>query len=156
MREWMRIKCRYEERVVDAILLCIYKRDYYRFKKSMWDILLFRKTKSKIATKTEETYLVFIPWKHREKQLCEIAPSNALPFEKSFPTDWIFIPEFVSNGTEEFYPSVTVKNFSGYRFICENNSFICDQACGEYEANLEILYSEFPELLDEEFDEDIF
>lgn len=61
MREWMRIKCRYEERVVDAILLCIYKRDYYRLKKIIVGHSPFQKNEKQNSNENGRNISCFHP-----------------------------------------------------------------------------------------------
>ena len=154
MSELKRIRVHADGRDADAILLAVYDRKYYHFQKTLAEKLLFRKTRSKMTTVTARMYLVFVPWKHRAKQLLEIGASDVISCTDAFPAGWITDPSFVSAANEPYYPSVTVENFSGYDFIRQNASMIADQICGNETNNLEIVYAEMPELLREEFDEE--
>jgi len=156
MKDLKKILIRYSGRIVEAFLLGTYMREYYRSQKTLLEKLLKKQTRSKILTTVKKTYLVFIPWKHQAKQLLEITESDILPFDEVFPTEWVSMHQYTSIGTEEYHPSMTISDFSGYSFIFQNNSFISDQICGENETNLNILYTEMPELLNEKFDEEIF
>ena len=150
MHELKKIKIRCNGQTVDAFLLGVYTREFYYFKKTF----SFLKRNRKTITEERKTYLVFIPWKHRMKELNEIGESDVVSSDELFPSEWISVPEYVSAGTGDYKPCMPIKDFIGYPFICQNNFFICDTICRENDTPLDILYSELPELLDAEFDED--
>ena len=138
-------------RVVKGILLGKYQRPHnevYSYeKKFLW------KTKTIYAHRTlnASLYVIFIPWKHQIKELREV-DEKYIVNPQSFNTDetWIKIDKFVSETCDGYiYPlSLEVKDFVGYEFMYDNNSFIANLCLHEFEDCLRILYKNMPEVLD--------
>ena len=116
---------------------------------------LFGRKKEVLSPIKRQYCLVFIPWKHREKELALIATDDAVTMEKIEGEGVVFAESFVSPFTKEapYYAEYKISSFVGYDFIYEYKSFIGDvrNQCGE--KPLELLYRYAPELLCEEFDE---
>lgn len=140
--------------IIKGILLGKYQRSHYEVysyeKKFLW------KTKTIHALRTLNTpvYVVFIPWKHQLKELREVDEKYIIN-PQSFNVDetWITKDKFISETSETYdgymYPSsLEVKDFVGYKFIYENNSFIAKLCLHEFEDCLTILYKNMPEALD--------
>ena len=96
-------------------------------------------------------YIVFIPWKHQLKELREVDEKYIIN-PQSFNADetWITKDKFTSETYDGYiYPSsLEVKDFVGYKFIYDNNSFIANLCLHEFEDCLTILYKNMPEVLD--------
>ena len=137
-------------RVVKGILLGKYRRphceSYSYEKKFLW------KTKTIYAYRTIDTplYVVFIPWKHQLKELREVDEKyivNLKPFDtdETWVTEDAVISETYVGG---FYPSsFKVKDFVGYKFMCDNNGFIANLCLLELEDCLKVIYKNIPEIL---------
>lgn len=137
--------------VIKGILLGKYQRPHdevYSYeKKFLW------KTKTIYAHRTLNSplYVVFIPWKHQLKELREVDEKDIIN-PQSFNADetWIAKDKFISETYDGYiYPlSLEVKDFVGYKFIYDNNSFIAKLCLHEFEDCLTILYKNMPEALD--------
>ena len=94
--------------------------------------------------------MVFIPWKHRAKELALIDDTDVLAQDFSTPTQWIDIAKFISPYTEEtpYYDEYEITDFSGYPFVKENENFIANVKQCDYSSVLEYLFKHFPELLE--------
>ena len=113
---------------------------------------LFFKYYSKGTDKRKfKMYIVFIPWKHQLKELLEVDEKYIIN-PQSFNADetWITKDKFISETYDGYiYPSsLEVKDFVGYKFIYDNNSFIANLCLHEFEDCLTILYKNMPEVLD--------
>ena len=61
---------------------------------------------------------------------------------------WIKKEIFVSEGLDSGYPiSFDVKDFAGYKFMCDNKRFITGLCLHDFDYCLTILYKNMPELL---------
>ena len=100
--------------------------------------------------------LVFIPWKHRMKELALIPMQDVLLFDASAYEDVVSVEKYISPFTQEYpyYEEYTISNFIGYQFLYDYKSFIADVNNELPERPLEILYQLHPELLEEEFDDE--
>ena len=152
------IKFHYNERIISGILLGKYQRPHdevYSVKKR-----LLWKTKIIYKHKTLNTplYLIFIPWRHQEKELIEVDEKyiinpEAVPIDET----WIYVDKFTSERTEYYdnhswSESVKANNFIGYKFMCDNNSFITSVCLHEWRECLTIIYENMPQLLTMDMD----
>ena len=120
----IKIKFDYYGNIINGILLGVYERQHeetYTIEKKFFGKI---KTIYKTRKLTSPLYIIFIPWKHKEKELVEV---------------------------DEKYIDVIfneVNKFRGYKFIYDYNSFIINMVLYETHKNLELLYKYLPELLD--------
>ena len=147
------IQFHYDERIVSGILLGKYERPhdevYSVKKKFLW------KTKITYKQKTLNTplYVIFIPWKHKEKELIEVDEKHIInPEAIQIEETWINVDAFTSERTESFdnhswSESIEVNDFVGYKFMYDNNSFMINLCLHDWWENLTILYKEMPQLL---------
>ena len=152
------IKFHYNERIISGILLGKYQRPHdevYSVKKRfLWKTQIVYKHK----TLNTPLYLIFIPWRHQEKELIEVDEKyiinpEAVPIDET----WIHVDKFTSERTEYYYnhswsESVEVNNFIGYKFMCDNNSFITSVCLHEWRECLTIIYKNLPQLLTMDMD----
>ena len=152
------IKFHYNERIISGILLGKYQRPHdevYSVKKRfLWKTKIIYKHK----TLNTPLYLIFIPWRHQEKELIEVDEKyiinpEAVPIDET----WIHVDEFTSERTESYdnhswSESVKVNNFIGYKFMCDNNSFITSVCLHEWRECLTIIYENLPQLLTMDLD----
>lgn len=112
---------------------------------------------NRIVHKWEEDYyyIVFIPWKHQEKEIREVKQSNIISGLKEKYENWIEVDKYTSEAFDGEYAtfpdSMEVKGFYGLPFIYQHKEFVANQVLHNYNENLTILYKEVPELLNEEF-----
>lgn len=118
-------------------------------------VLLFFKRETKTQIKSN-VFLVFIPFKHQEKELAIIELEDVVDFEQLEGSDILHIENFISPFTKEhpYYNEYKIENFIGHEFIYTNKEFIADTVNRLYEP-LEILYKHKPELLQIEIDEEL-
>ena len=152
------IQFHYNERIISGILLGKYQRPHdevYSVKKRfLW------KTKIVYKHRTLNTplYLIFIPWRHQEKELIEVDEKYILnPETVKMDETWINVDKFSSERTESFgnyswNESLEVNNFIGYKFIYENNSFMISVCLHEWWEPLTIIYQNIPQLLNMDLD----
>ena len=146
------ISIRYNDREVTAVLLaCFHMVDNEFVTKKG-----FLGRRKDVLTLVERPYcLVFIPWKHREKELSLIAIQNVIALDKLVGDEIVSAEEYISPFTEEtpYYAEYKISNFVGYKFVYENRNFIANIRNQCFTTALEILYQHHPELLREEFNE---
>jgi len=152
------VQFHHNKRIICGILLAKYQRPHdevYSVKKRfLW------KTKTVHKHKTVNTplYLVFIPWKHQEKELIEIEEKFIInPESIQMDQTWITVEKFTSKRTESFdthswNESLEVNNFIGYQFIYKNNRFMIRVCLHEWWEPLTILYQNIPQLLNVDLD----
>ena len=147
-----RISVMFGDRRVEVVALATFNMDDYKFtfKKG-----LFGRTKQVIIEAPCDFALVFIPWKHREKQLAMVRMDSVLS-PVAPRKDWVTVRSCVSVYEDEPYyrSEVEVRNFVGYKFICDNNNFIAALRNGENYDPLTALYENMPYLLDEEIEDE--
>ena len=114
---------------------------------------LFGRIKSRLASVDRHDCLVFIPWKHREKELALISMSDIIGFDRIVDEDVISVKQYISSTTDDPYGECEILDFVGYKFIYECKNFIADLIDGSQKP-YEIFYQLYPELLQEEFDEE--
>ena len=144
----------YNNRVINGVLLAKYQRPHdevYSVKKEF-----LGKTKITYEHRTLNTplYVIFIPWRHKEKEIIEVDEKFIInPENVGIDETWISIDKFTSERTESFNnhswsESVEVSNFCGYKFMYDNNSFMINLCMHEYWETLTILFQNIPQLLD--------
>ena len=138
-------------RQIKGILLGTYQRPHnevYSYEKRfLW------KTKQIYKTRTLNSplYIIFIPWKHREKEIVEIDKKYILHPESLQPDEaWIKIDRFTSKSFDGdiYHAGMEVNNFIGYPFMYENNGFMINLALRCKWDTLTILYKNMPEILE--------
>ena len=117
---------------------------------------LFGKIKNVLVDTKSPYYLMFIPWKHREKELALIPVRDVIIVDKRVDEDMVSVKKYISPFTEElpYYTEYEISDFVGYKFICDYKNFIADIRNQCFNKPLEILYQHYPQLLHEEFDEE--
>ena len=141
-----------EGRHINAVLLAKFNMDAYVFK-TVRGFLGRKKSVCELAPC--DVVLVFIPWKHYEKELAFVHAEDVIS-KIEIPPDFYRVKSFISTcDSEDPYSrgQVEVRNFAGYKFIFDNNSFIADLRYGQTYAPLTALYQKFPELLEAQFEE---
>lgn len=107
--------------------------------------------KHKVKKTNSPLYIIFIPWKHQIKEIVEIDEHYILEIDGLLKEeDWINVDSYTSSVLEhnEYEVSIKVKNFNGYKFIYDNNSYIVNLLLSNNKENLELLYKIYPELLE--------
>lgn len=147
------IQFRYQERIISGILLGKYQRPHdevYSVKKRfLWKTKIIYKHK----TRNTPLYLIFVPWRHKEKELIEVDEKYIIdPEAIQMDKTWINIDKFSSERTESFdnyswNESIEVNNFTGYKFMYDHNSFMINLCLHEWWEPLMIIYQNIPQLL---------
>lgn len=138
-------------RVIKGILLGKYQRPHdgvYAYEKKV-----FWKTRTIYAHRALNTplYVIFIPWKHQLKELREVDEKYIINLQSLNADEaWIKKDKFISETHDGFiYPlSLEIKDFVGYKFMYDNNSFIAKLCLHEFGDCLTLLYKSMPEVLD--------
>ncbi len=148
-----KILIEYNNREVPAILLARFDMIDNEFVSIKG---LFGRVKDVFVPMKHQYCLVFIPWKHREKELAIISIEKAITLDKLNGDDVVSIDKYISPFTEEdpYYAEYKISNFAGYKFIYEYKNYIADIRNQCFMKPLEFLYQHHPELLKEEFDEE--
>ena len=144
------VKFEYNGQITKGILLGKYRRPHEEVYTVEKKFLGKKKVIDKWRKSNSFLYIIFIPWKHQLKELVEIDEKYILNIDSIFLNDeWVSIDKYISESDDEYYaPSVVVKEFVGYRFMYENNSFIIDLVLHNSHKNLSILYKHIPKILD--------
>ena len=141
-------------RIIKGILLgkyqCPHDEVYSVTKRFLW------KTKHIYKHRTLNTplYIIFVPWKHREKELVTVDEKNIInPKTVQIDEAWIKIDCFVSERIESYNDyswreSINANAFLGYKFIYENNDFLINLHLHEWHEALTVLYQHMPDILD--------
>ena len=152
------IQFHYNERIISGILLGKYQRPHNEVysvnKRFLW------KTKTIYKQKTLNTplYLIFIPWRHQEKELIEVDEKYIInPETIQMDETWINVDKFTSERTESvenhtWNESLEVNKFIGYKFIYENNDFLINVCLHDWWKPLTIIYQNIPQLLNMDLD----
>ena len=147
----IKIKFDYYGNIINGILLGVYERQHeetYTIEKKLFGRI---KTIYKTRKLTSPLYIIFIPWKHKEKELVEVDEKYILNLNSiEFEEEWIEVSSFVSKSFDGdiYYASMEVNKFRGYKFIYDYNSFIINMVLYETHKNLEVLYKHLPKLLE--------
>ena len=152
------IKLYYNNRIVSGILLGKYQRPhdevYSATKRFFWKTRIVYKHK----ILNTPLYLLFIPWRHQEKELVEIDEKYIInPEVIQMDETWISIDKFTSVknemlGDHRWSETLEVNNFIGYNFIYENNDFMINVCLHEWWKPLTIIYQNLPQLLNMDLD----
>ena len=152
------IKFQYNERIISGILLGKYQRPHdevYSVKKRfLWKTKIIYKHK----TLNTPLYLIFIPWRHQEKELIEVDEKYIInPETIQMDETWINVDKFTSERTESvenhtWNESLEVNKFIGYKFIYENNDFLINVCLHDLWEPLTIIYQNIPQLLNMDLD----
>ena len=152
------IKFHYNERIISGILLGKYQRPHdevYSVKKRfLWKTKIIYKHK----TLNTPLYLIFIPWRHQEKELIEVDEKYIInPETIQMDETWINVDKFTSERTESvenhtWNESLEVNKFIGYKFIYENNDFLINVCWHDWWEPLTIIYQNIPQLLNMDLD----
>ena len=152
------IQFHYNERIISGILLGKYQRPHdevYSVKKRfLWKTKIIYKHK----TLNTPLYLIFIPWRHQEKELIEVDEKYIInPETIQMDETWINVDKFTSERTESvenhtWNESLEVNKFIGYKFICENNDFLINVCLHDWWEPLTIIYQNIPQLLNMDLD----
>ena len=143
------IKFNYQGEILNGVFLAKYERlhnEIYTIERKF-----FKKIKriEKMMKTTSPLYLIFIPYRHKEKEIIEIDEKHIINLNSLKLDDNYFkVENFVSKTNFDYYNNeVNVNNFIGYKFIYDYNSFIANITLQETYNDLEILYKNLPELL---------
>ena len=152
------IKFHYNERIISGILLGKYQRPHdevYSVKKRfLWKTKIIYKHK----TLNTPLYLIFIPWRHQEKELIEVDEKYIInPETIQMDETWINVDKFTSERSESvenhtWNESLEVNKFIGYKFIYENNDFLINVCLHDWWEPLTIIYQNIPQLLNMDLD----
>ena len=152
------IKFHYNERIISGILLGKYQRPHdevYSVKKRfLWKTKIIYKHK----TLNTPLYLIFIPWRHQEKELIEVDEKYIInPETIQMDEIWINVDKFTSERTESvenhtWNESLEVNKFIGYKFIYENNDFLINVCLSDWWEPLTIIYQNIPQLVNMDLD----
>lgn len=144
------IKFEYDGQIVKGILLGKYRRPHEVVHTVEKKFFGKKKVVDKWRKSNSFLYIIFIPWRHQLKELVEIDEKYILNTDSiDFNDEWVSIDKYISESNDEYYaPSVVVKEFTGYKFMYENNSFIIDLVLHENHNNLAIIYKNIPEMLE--------
>ena len=144
------IKFEYDGQIVKGILLGKYRRPHEVVHTVEKKFFGKKKVVDKWRKSNSFLYIIFIPWRHQLKELVEIDEKYILNTDSiDFNDEWVSIDKYISESNDECYaPSVVVKEFTGYKFMYENNSFIIDLVLHENHNNLAIIYKNIPEMLE--------
>ena len=145
------VEFKYNGRVMKGILLgkyqCPHEEVYTYQKRFFWKTKLIYKSR----TLHTPVYVIFIPWKHREKELVEIDEKYIIHPESIQPElSWIKIDRFISKVDDGYVNLLEMKvnDFIGYPFLYENNSFLGSLALCDTRYILTVLYQSMPEILE--------
>lgn len=137
-------------RIIKGILLGKYQRPHEEVysceKKFLWKT----KTIYKRQTLNTPLYVIFIPWKHKEKELVEVDEKYIVnPESVKMDETWIKIDNFISKAYDGniYHAGMKVNNFIGYKLMYDNNSFMINLCLHESWDNLTTLYKNMPEIL---------
>jgi len=158
-----KIKAIYSNMTIDCVLLAKFDIEVNSLKSKQKRFLFSKRNKNVACKDYKSVCLVFVPWKHKSKELAFINKDLVLG-DCNFldKTNIIKIAEFNSECVEYYFEGkpigsiVPVKNFEGYDFIYQNNSFIADLYAREEEKCYNLLYEKLPDVFDcEPIDDEI-
>mgnify|MGYP003531899324 FL=1 len=111
-----------------------------------------------VQTLNTSLYLIFIPWRHQEKELIEVDEKYIInPETIQMDETWINVDKFTSERSESvenhtWNESLEVNKFIGYKFIYENNDFLINVCLHDWWEPLTIIYQNIPQLLNMDLD----
>lgn len=117
---------------------------------------MFGRKKNVIIETNRKYCLVFIPWKHRAKQIDIIEMDQVISLDELEGEDIICVEKFISRFEfdDPYFNKYVISNFVGYKFIYDNKNIIGNILHVYFDEALTELYDNYPELLQEEFDEE--
>ncbi len=148
----VRIKFTDDGKIINGVMLCRYQRPHSEIYSVEKRFLRKIKTVYKKRTIFTPLYVVFIPWKHRMKEIVEIDEKYIVnPESLKFDEAWINIDKFISKSYSGSVccESIQINNFVGYPFVYEKNNFLIDLYSSD---NLTVLYNNLPEFLEIDLD----
>ena len=151
------VKAKYNNSIIECYPLAVFLWKDYDNETKKHKFLFFSWFTNKIVEVERLMALVFIPWKHSEKEIALIPAKNILASVDSFNSDWVKSDIFKCEYKEPWwYKSdvIILKQFQSEDFIFNNKDIISLCICHEYEECLAKLYKEKHSLLELEFDED--
>lgn len=143
------VKFDYHGDIVKGVLLCKYERLHDEIFTTEKKFLWWKKITNQIKKVCTPLYVIFVPWKHREKEIVEVPERCICNLQQlHLPNNWQQIDHFVSKAYDGdvYHASVDVNNFIGYPFIGEYNGFVINMALYELWDNLDLLYKNMPQL----------
>lgn len=143
------IKFNYQGEILNGVFLAKYERlhnEIYTIEKKFFKRL---KKIEKIRKISTPLYLIFIPYRHKEKEIVEIDEKHIINLDSLKLDDNYFkAKSFVSKTNFDYYNNeISISNFIGYKFIYDYNSFIANITLQETYNSLDVLYKNMPELL---------
>ena len=143
-----KVLIQYNNQEVEAILLAHFKMadNELAEKKGLFGLL------KRSVTPIERKYcVVFLPWKHAEKELALVPASDVKSAVEITGDDVVNVSEYISRFSQEspYYTEYKVSDFVGYKFIFDNKNFIADIKNQCTAKPIEVLYQNYPELLQE-------
>lgn len=151
-----KIKINYNEQLIDAILLAKFsiRRKFYEKKK------FFGIKREKLIGNFDfnNCYMVYIPWKYRSKEVTLIGENLIKNNFQGFidKNKIISIENFETiYENENSIIKTYISNFEGYKFLYDKELFK-GQSLFNLDICLNILNNELPELLEEEFNDEMF
>ena len=150
----MKIKAIYNDMTIDCVLLAKFDIEV-NFKREQKKSLLFKWNKFIACKDYKSVCLVFVPWKHKSKEFAFISKDLVLgDCDFLDKTNIIKSAEFYSECIEYYFDNkpisnkVLIKNFEGYDFIYQNNSFLANLYNRNSEQCYDLLYKNLPEVFD--------
>ena len=151
-----RIKINLNGQVVEAILLAKFSMKVNVYKKKITKFLWIKKAKLITEHKFTDFCMVYIPWKHRMKEIVlvknELVIENNLTFIDK--TNIVKIDSFKTICGDYTNSEMYVKNFEGYDFIYADRNFIGNVYEYDTEQCLSLLYKNIPEIISEKYDDE--
>ena len=143
------IKFNYQVEILNGVFLAKYERlhnEIYTIEKKFFKRI---KKIEKIREISTPLYLIFIPYRDKEKEIIEIDEKHIINLDSLKLDDNYFkAKSFVSKTNFDYYNNeVSISNFIGYKFIYDYNSFIANITLQETYNSLDVLYKNMPELL---------
>ncbi len=143
------IKFYYHGDILNGVFLAKYKRlhnEIYTIEKKFFKRI---KKIEKIREISTPLYLIFIPYRDKEKEIIEIDEKHIINLDSLKLDDNYFkAKSFVSKTNFDYYNNeISISNFIGYKFIYDYNSFIANITLQETYNSLDVLYKNMPELL---------
>ncbi len=143
--EWLYAICRKNGKSIPCVVLASFLmeqsiREIRRFLFFKWE----RERKRK-----QRFFLVFLPWKHREKELA-LLPAEAVTVTAGTPRGFVRVARFVSHFTEEwpYAADFVIENFHGLALVFETGDFIANVYEQCVERPLSVLYAAYPSILE--------
>ena len=165
MYKYSKIKIKYETNIglektthiLEVIPLACFTAKVWKYINEEKHFLWFKRKDTVRVPEYKRKWLVYIPWKHCQKQIELIDESDIISAGAEFPSNWINVSQYISTYIyAEECPScredVEITNFCGYDFIYNYNSFVATMIVDRFATTdlYEELYKHMPELISEE------